>query len=874
MTTIYAATNDNVLVATILPKIAQNNINMVKLHVDFDSAWNGVAARSAVFTTSKSAKPYEAILSSDGNCIIPYEVLAEECKLYIYVKGVISSSNAVKTTQGLTVRVLGGTPTVIVSDPSPSIYEQLLSETLKTRRELELERERVDNIVAGHPVDETEVTDIRVSYDGVTHKNAGMAVRRQVAEIHGVLNGEGMTLTEDDFESGSWAAKEGGYYASNLRIRSTLPVSKGDVISVDPKGLYVTIIIVQDKSGVEILDAKDYTNKAFDFGCAHNGYAIFIVCKDHTVALKITPEELTSNITIYRFSTSGVGRGKMIYPVQYEMGNIYMTDIGFNYDGATTRVRTPEGYTLPLSKGDVIRLTSYQNTRFYVGWSLPNGTYGRKGWLTKDFVCPVDADYVILVCNTTDTVLPSAATLGSLIEVQTCISNGLISRAISEDQWQAQKIRQTSKRNKNIRSINHRGYNGVAPENTLAAFRLSRHMGFECVECDVSFASDGVAVILHDGTVDRTSNGTGSIADLTLEEVRALDFGSWKSEEYAGEQIPTFEEFIALCKHLGLHPYIELKMGTEAQIKGLVEVVKRYGMKGKVTWISFTAAYLGYIKAVDPTARLGYVVNSVDVAAVNVVENTLRSGTNEVFINCAYSAASAQAVELCMEADIPLEVWTVNSESAILALDAYISGVSSDKFVADALFYDTAADEKSDGTGGTYTADAKAYAEQAKASAASAKASEEVLSGVADHAFEYERETSIDMDYTEIPTSANIVFDREYDGVVLDLTQVVLSGYITSGGYTNYINHDITRQIQSIEDGKRGTFPVSGVFRPFVDEPTCSFYTLSVDCYREGNKFRMNVRKAMLQSMSGTLTTASLSGFRARTILIKDVKII
>ena len=82
-----------------------------------------------------------------------------------------------------------------------------------------------------------------------------------------------------------------------------------------------------------------------------------------------------------------------------------------------------------------------------------------------------------------------------------------------------------------VMSINHRGYSAEAPENTLAAFRMSKEMGFDAVECDVRFTKDGVPVLLHDEKVDRTSNGKGKIGDLTLEQVRKLDFGSWKSAE-------------------------------------------------------------------------------------------------------------------------------------------------------------------------------------------------------------------------------------------------------------------------------------------------------------------------------------------------------
>lgn len=116
----------------------------------------------------------------------------------------------------------------------------------------------------------------------------------------------------------------------------------------------------------------------------------------------------------------------------------------------------------------------------------------------------------------------------------------------------------------NVKAINHRGYSTIAPENTLEAYRLSKQMGFNYVEADVSFTSDGVPVLLHDETIDRTSDGTGAIGSMTFEQVRAYDFGSWKSEDYAGAKIPSFEEFILLCRNLSLKPYIELKSSYES----------------------------------------------------------------------------------------------------------------------------------------------------------------------------------------------------------------------------------------------------------------------------------------------------------------------
>lgn len=689
MTTIHVRTNDQVLTAAVFPKIAPNNYNTVRLLVEFDESWDGYG-KSALFHTSKNPTIYEKVLSSDNICIIPPEVLLEAGHLIISIKG--AKADGVKRSTELKFKISDGMPLLVTSDPSEDVYNQLLSAYGDTATALEVERERINQFTKleeGSTTGDAELQDIRIDKDGRTHSNAGTAVRNQVAEIHGVLNGEGITLTPKDFEQGSWAVQEGGSYASYLRIRCILPISRGDVVHVNPNGLEVTLLIVEKKTSTTILDSKGYTTEPFELGCAYDGYAIFIACKSSTEQIKITPDELTSQITVYRALTSAVGRERVIYPVPYEMGNIDMSNNGMVYNGATTRVRTPEGYTLPLVKGDIIRLTDYDNVRFYVGWILPDGTYGRKGWLTRDFVCPVEAEYVILVCNSADTKIPSAETLGSLIEVQTSISNELIKKSIAENQWQTKEICRTTKSNRNIRSINHRGYNTLAPENTLSAYRLSKRMGFEYVECDVSFTADGVAVILHDGTVDRTSNGTGAIAEMTFDEVRVLDFGSWFSEAYAGEKIPSFEEFIALCKYANLHPYIELKAGKEAQIKGLVNTVKMYGMQDGVTWISFTENYLNYVKETYSRARIGYLVNTLDSVAIETAQR-LKTDDNDVFINSAHSSVTEATAELCANANIPLEVWTVDDESRILALPSYVSGFSSNKIIANEVFYDSA----------------------------------------------------------------------------------------------------------------------------------------------------------------------------------------
>ncbi|MEA2641502.1 MAG: glycerophosphoryl diester phosphodiesterase, partial [Chloroflexota bacterium] len=90
----------------------------------------------------------------------------------------------------------------------------------------------------------------------------------------------------------------------------------------------------------------------------------------------------------------------------------------------------------------------------------------------------------------------------------------------------------------------HRGASGYAPENTFAAFDVAVSMGADGVETDVQLTGDGALVLLHDDTVDRTTDGHGLLVELTLEQVSRLDAGHWYGELFGGERIPTLEAFL------------------------------------------------------------------------------------------------------------------------------------------------------------------------------------------------------------------------------------------------------------------------------------------------------------------------------------------
>lgn len=135
----------------------------------------------------------------------------------------------------------------------------------------------------------------------------------------------------------------------------------------------------------------------------------------------------------------------------------------------------------------------------------------------------------------------------------------------------------------------HRGDRADAPENTLPAFTAAFEAGLEVVETDVQLTADGYPVLLHDPTVDRTTDGSGAVADLTLAEVQSLDAGSWFSPEFAGTRIPQLGEFLDLLAATGhTKALIELKdYWTPEQIRGILDDIYLRGVQNRVVFAGF-----------------------------------------------------------------------------------------------------------------------------------------------------------------------------------------------------------------------------------------------------------------------------------------------
>lgn len=149
--------------------------------------------------------------------------------------------------------------------------------------------------------------------------------------------------------------------------------------------------------------------------------------------------------------------------------------------------------------------------------------------------------------------------------------------------------------------VSHRGAAALAPENTLAAMRIAIEQGVDFVETDMQLTSDGVPMLLHDPTLDRTTNGSGPIARHTYDEVRALDAGSWFSPANAGERVPTLDEFLDVLAPSNVRALVELKGDwTTEQLAEVADLLQARYMVNRVALQSFEEDILRGLQQVAP----------------------------------------------------------------------------------------------------------------------------------------------------------------------------------------------------------------------------------------------------------------------------------
>lgn len=209
----------------------------------------------------------------------------------------------------------------------------------------------------------------------------------------------------------------------------------------------------------------------------------------------------------------------------------------------------------------------------------------------------------------------------------------------------------------------HRGASGYAPENTLEAFRLAMEMGADGFELDVHMSKDGELVVIHDESVDRTTDGTGLVKDLTLAQLKALD-ASNHMEQYRGAKIPTLAEVYDLIRDTRHIVNVEIKTDEcfypQIEEKCLA-LAQEKGVEDRILYSSFNHHTLRKMRRLKPDAKLGMLFGDIMIRPWEYAKNMDVDYLHPMKMNI-YVPGFAEETR---KAGYGINMWTINDEETI-----------------------------------------------------------------------------------------------------------------------------------------------------------------------------------------------------------------
>lgn len=218
----------------------------------------------------------------------------------------------------------------------------------------------------------------------------------------------------------------------------------------------------------------------------------------------------------------------------------------------------------------------------------------------------------------------------------------------------------TVKGEKQLFAVAHRGFSGSAPENTLAAFRLAGEAGYSGCEFDIRLTKDKVWVVMHDDSVDRTTNGSGNVSELTYSELSELTIdGGNGLEKYPEEKIPTLTEALDVCREYSLAPVVEIKGGESGDMASLAKILSARKEKENVVLISFSEELLEALKKLMPETEMWLLTGTVLPSHISFCRKNKIDG-----ISFAYKNNASASIAMIECAGLKAVSWTVDSAFA------------------------------------------------------------------------------------------------------------------------------------------------------------------------------------------------------------------
>ena len=209
----------------------------------------------------------------------------------------------------------------------------------------------------------------------------------------------------------------------------------------------------------------------------------------------------------------------------------------------------------------------------------------------------------------------------------------------------------------------------------MAAFSIAMDTGADGIEFDVRLSRDGVAVVIHDATLQRTGLREEAVAGMSAEQLGKVDVGSWFNrahpkrarEEFTREGVPTLDQVIRLLQNRDARLYVEMKFGADEGFTDLTQAVarliKEHKLHSRTVVVSFDLAAIAQIKQIDHVIRTGALFEpKSDLTTVvrkqRMIKAAIDHGANEILLHRAI--ATRGAIRLAIEAGLPVVVWTVD----------------------------------------------------------------------------------------------------------------------------------------------------------------------------------------------------------------------
>jgi len=229
--------------------------------------------------------------------------------------------------------------------------------------------------------------------------------------------------------------------------------------------------------------------------------------------------------------------------------------------------------------------------------------------------------------------------------------------------------------------VAHRGFSSIAPENALVAIKAAIEAGATGCEFDVYACASGEIVLMHDKTLKRTTNGTGSVTALTLQELQKLDAGSWKGKRYAGEPVPTLTAALKLLKSSGCQPVIEIKM--EGIAKQVIQDVRKLDMVDQVAVIAFSQNVVREIRKLEPTMQCAWLCSKTPAGSSLEKAQWLQQQARKCdakLLDLNYKMLTADLITELQRQKLGVWTWTVNDQATMEKLNKWgVNSITTDR---------------------------------------------------------------------------------------------------------------------------------------------------------------------------------------------------